>query len=714
MKLLVFLISIIYLAKVSESASSIPEYKVESEVDAQEIEDLFNEHVNKILKEGPMNKLYNSLTNPEGKKGLKTKVFNFLNQSPDGTEFKNPWHVRTTANSRLVDTIATIGLQISRDMTARNASLKQLKQLRVPGGFCPFKQNIQCNPNDRFSKIDGSCNNLQQPWLGKSETPYKRYLSPAYLDRLDIPRTMSKTGRALPNVRQISRVLCRENFLVDNHFTHMTAYFGQFITHDISMGGVSTDANGGGLDCNCNNGDPGCLPIRMPTDENVMRMSCMKFTRSSSAFASFDCSLGHREQLNLMTHYLDITTVYGPNEQRTRELRLMQDGLLKFSQGANGRPSLMHQQGTCSGPRQNVCQFQAGETRLNENLALVSIQVLFMREHNRLATELKRVNPHWQDERLFNEARKILIAQYQHIIYNEYMPIVVGWNTASQFDLLPLPNDRFHTGYDMKVNPSTANEFSTAAFRFGHTLVRNKMGRFDKNNLFMAPSVNLSETMFKPDEAYNSAAGGIESLFRSLINEPPSRFDTAISDLLQNHLFEFKVSDNSVIAFDLAAVNINRGRDHGIPSYNEFRQICGFPRASSFADLGDFIKPDKIRRLQSIYSDVDDIDFYVGGLSEEPPNGVLVGPTFGCIIANQFKDWKKGDRFFYENGPSPTSFNLNQLREIKKASLARLICNDFDINQIQPNVFLQPLSTANNRRVSCAQIPAPNLNFWRE
>lgn len=100
----------------------------------------------------------------------------------------------------------------------------------------------------------------------------------------------------------------------------------------------------------------------------------------------------------------------------------------------------------------------------------------------------------------------------------------------------------------------------------------------------------------------SQAAGGIESLFRSLINEPPSRFDTNIADVLQNHLFEFKLSDNSVIAFDLAAVNINRGRDHGIPSYNEFRQICGFPRARNFNDFGDFIKPDKIARLQSIYA----------------------------------------------------------------------------------------------------------------
>jgi peroxidase len=86
-----------------------------------------------------------------------------------------------------------------------------------------------------------------------------------------------------------------------------------------------------------------------------------------------------------------------------------------------------------------------------------------------------------------------------------------------------------------------------------------------------------------------------------MVNEPASRFDTNFADTLQNHLFEFRLSDGSVVAIDLAATNINRGRDHGLPGYNSFRERCGFPRVRSFQELADLISPDKIQALQSVY-----------------------------------------------------------------------------------------------------------------
>ena len=96
-------------------------------------------------------------------------------------------------------------------------------------------------------------------------------------------------------------------------------------------------------------------------------------------------------------------------------------------------------------------------------------------------------------------------------------------------------------------------------------------------------------------------AGGIDSIFLGLLDEPSSKYDTSLVDTLQNHLFESVQPDGSVIAFDLASLNINRGRDHGIPSYNKIREQCGLRKAFTFQDFGDNMTPEKISRLASIY-----------------------------------------------------------------------------------------------------------------
>lgn len=105
----------------------------------------------------------------------------------------------------------------------------------------------------------------------------------------------------------------------------------------------------------------------------------------------------------------------------------------------------------------------------------MSIHTIFLREHNRIAVELGHLNPHWEDELLFQETRRIVIAEYQHIIYNEWLPIIIGRSYMETFGILPLYNG-YYTGYDSGVDGSVSNAFSTAAFRMGHTLVQ---GQFE-------------------------------------------------------------------------------------------------------------------------------------------------------------------------------------------------------------------------------------------
>ena len=108
--------------------------------------------------------------------------------------------------------------------------------------------------------------------------------------------------------------------------------------------------------------------------------------------------------------------------------------------------------------------FLGGEDRASENIALVSVQTLFLREHNRIADILLKINPSWNDETLYQEARRIVVDEIQHITFSEFLSVISPNNT-----LKPLKTG-FYTGYDPNLNTTLFNEFSGAAFRFGHSL----------------------------------------------------------------------------------------------------------------------------------------------------------------------------------------------------------------------------------------------------
>jgi peroxidase len=154
----------------------------------------------------------------------------------------------------------------------------------------------------------------------------------------------------------------------------------------------------------------------------------------------------------LLTHYIDATNVYGAHESRTRELRSFIGGKLKTSVGISQKPTLPQgQDGSCRNTDSRVQCFSAGDGRVNENNALTGMHTLFMREHNRIAEELQRINPQWDDEKLFSEARKIVVAEMQHIVYNEWLPVIIGWNLAAVFDLVPQNGRQYYSGYNPEV-----------------------------------------------------------------------------------------------------------------------------------------------------------------------------------------------------------------------------------------------------------------------
>jgi len=162
---------------------------------------------------------------------------------------------------------------------------------------------------------------------------------------------------------------------------------------------------------------------------------------------------------------------------------------------------------------------------------------------------------------------------------------------------------------------------------------------------------------------------------------------------LQNNLFQTTYPNGTTYATDLLALNINRGRDHGLQPYINYIKQCFNVTINTFADLSPrFMNSFNAKQLEAVYSDVGDIDFYAGGLSEAIISNYTIGPTFGCVIMQQFSNLKVADRFWYENGPitNPTAFSLAQLQQIKTVTLAGLICNNYDLFTVPQFAFYIP------------------------
>ncbi|CAH1270789.1 PXDN [Branchiostoma lanceolatum] len=353
---------------------------------------------------------------------------------------------------------------------------------------------------------------------------------------------------------------------------------------------------------------------------------------------------------------------------------------------------------------------QAGDIRVNEQPGLTSMHTVFLREHNRIARRLSQLNPRWDDDRVFLETRKIVGALMQKITYGEDLPHVLGPDAMAKFHLT-LAQSGFFSGYDPSVNPTISNVFATAAYRFGHSLVQGLFRRHDPdfNPSSLCP-IELAFGFFNPSHIFNNDQGGPDSIIRGLTAQPHQDFDRFMVSGLTKRLFADPPGSDR--GLDLAALNIQRGRDHGLPGYNAWREKCGLPKANSFDDLAFEITDCSARkRLESLYRHVDDIDVFVGGLAEESVPGGVVGPTFACLIGLQFQDLRKGDRFWFEN---PDQFTEAQLAEIRKTSLARILCDNTDgTTRMQPDVFLQPTQPG-NERVACSSLPQMDLTKWRQ
>ncbi|XP_044257403.1 peroxidase [Tribolium madens] len=569
----------------------------------------------------------------------------------------------------------------------------------------PCFESQKCSDFAKFRTYNGSCNNLVHPNFGVAFQPFRRALPPDYADGISSPRG----NGTLPSARIVSLEVHRAFYKNDDKFTVMLAVFGQFLDHDMTATAPNRGPNVSTIAC-CGQKitHPECFPVTLaPFDPlTEFNLTCMEFVRSAPAKT---CCLGPREQMNQVTAFIDGSVIYGVEEKTVGALRTMTGGELEMY----NRTLLPVSKDLTDGcnrleeSRKGRYCFLTGDARANENLHLTSMHLIWARQHNLIARNLALLNPDWDDERLFQESRKIIGAQMQHIAYREFLPILLGPDLMSKSDLNPRTSGYF-SKYNPDYDPSIANNFATAAFRFAHSIIPGLM-KFLAKDSTSPEFVQLHKMLFDPFRLYQ--AGGLDEALRGAMDTPIQANDPYFSSELKDKLFEDD-SNEKVRSYglDLVSLNIQRGRDHGLVGYNSWREHCGLRRVSTFEQLqGDF-DDDSLRNIQAIYRDVEDVDLYTGALSEKPLNGSILGPILTCLIHDQFVRVKYGDRFWYEN---PNWFTLEQLNEIRKTSLARIICDNSDeVTEVQPLVMEKIRN--DNKLVPCSALPDPQWGPWKD
>jgi hypothetical protein len=603
--------------------------------------------------------------------------------------------------------------------------------------------------------LDGSGNNLEHPDWGQSYTPYSRVAAPNYADG----RAEMVAG---PPARYVSNRVFNDlsqNLFSENGVTQWAFTWGQFLDHTFGL----RQADGG-------ENSPLLFDPSDPLESFENDAGAIDFTRTPAAPGTGVDS--PREQINTVSSYIGAWNVYGGSEERLEWLRegpvdgdlsnngahllLTPEGYLPRADArgdASGAPTMEFPGRLAGTPERAVV---AGDVRANENIALTSVHTLFAREHNRIVDALPEYLP---EELKFQIARRVVGAELQYITYEEFLP-------ALGVELDP------YEGYDPDVNPSLSNEFAVVGYR-AHSMIHGEIEPEAEGDAYSAEQVDALaaqgiEVEANGDETevvvpLNIAFGnpdlvpqiGLGPILAGLAGEREYRNDEQIDNQLRSVLFQLPgpgvedpsecldgtaLTDCFTTVLDLGAIDIKRGRDHGIPSYNDLREAYGLAPKESFADITgedteefpddpaidaddplddpdilDFVEIEDAdgnplepgseeadeqavtgvrrttlaARLKALYGDVDRVDAFVGMLAEPHLEGAEFGELQLAMWKEQFEALRDGDRFFYLNDSS-----LRAIESIFGVSyrhtLAELILANTDVESgdIQPEVFI--------------------------
>lgn len=461
---------------------------------------------------------------------------------------------------------------------------------------------------------------------------------------------------ARPNPVAVSEAMCAAPSAAgvrdtgDNALSDLVVFFGQHISHEI--------AHSGGKACPIE-----ALPIPNPGQARIQGKVPFQRTR----FVGGKGPNSQREQLSAVSAFIDGSAIYGNTKAHADKLRAYEGGrLATLADGAHdtvdpGMETLPRRSSGGGDPgdinmvnpvrRPDGTYFELGNNRGNESPGLLTLQVMWVREHNRHAGRIAAADPDATDEEVYQAARRWTIATQQRLTL-EYLS-VLGIDLGE------------YAGYDPTVDARVANEFATAAMRFGHSMVSpmTLRGTYVGDSQLGTGCASLQETeplrlcshFFSPEHVIGPS-GSLTAVLRGVIGSVAQAVDTVVVDDLRTFLFSPPFPTKKP-RMDLVAVNIQRGRDHGLADFNTVRQAYGLPAISSALDVTS--DAELAQRMNTTYGGrvADTLDLFIGGLAEDHASadpGALtqptakLGPTFKAIIKDQFRRVRDGDSWWYE------------------------------------------------------------------
>lgn len=523
-----------------------------------------------------------------------------------------------------------------------------------------YKNQFNCQSSNilRERSVTGQCTSTRVSFWGQARFGQFRYGK--------IVDTSKAFGNNLPSARLISNTISNQNSATFNKhgLNLLFVFFAQFMDHNMA----ATPENNQHMD------------IPVPGNDLRPGRRFLPFKRSVRIKMQ-DSNM--QRPINILTSALDLVAVYGASSLRNREVS-ERDGLGeqtgRLLTSGNGGRLPINRRRAFNAPDNSSRFFLAGDHRANEHPLLLALHTIFLREHNRLVRLIKtRDGGNPIGKEVYKIARAMNIAQFQKIVFEEFYPAITGKHMDP------------YTGFKPNVDPTISDIFSGAAFRIGHTMVSENLPRWGKSGRLNP--FKLRDVFFRTADKFSEDE--METFLRGTAQTLAEEVDTKVVNLLRNGLFQNTGVTGIENGFDLVAVNIQRGRDHGLSRYNELRKLFGTKAFTKFSEISS--NPQVAKQLSDAYRGrINNVEAFIGLLAENHKAGAGFGKTMYKIWKEEFHRLRDGDQFHY-------------LREDKYPQFIKLKLGDWMAQMKKPGSLSLKDIIVRNSRILAKELPKTNI-----